>query len=442
MKLAGWGRYPVAECEVVEGRAHQDVAAAIGQEGTLIPRGNGRSYGDAALNPRLTLSMQSMNRLRSFDRDTGVLRCEAGVLLADILSVFVPRGWFPPVVPGTKFVTVGGMIAADVHGKNHPDSGTFGRHVISLELVRADGTGARCSRTEAPELFQATLGGMGLTGVILSAAIQLVPTETAFFRKETRVARDLDATLALFEDSGGWTHCVAWIDCLASGGGRGRAVLSRGRPAAIADLPVELQSSPLQARSRKGGRIAGIIPPGALRRGTVRLANAARYRRSVADVGPKLVPYDPFLFPLDGFGDWNRLYGRRGLVQYQCVVPEQNAARGLQALLDRVGASPASPFLAVLKRFGAAGEGLMSFPMAGYTLALDFPVARETLDLIPELDRITAEHGGRVYLAKDASASPSAIRAGYRHLDAFDALRTGSGARQKFSSALSERLAL
>ncbi len=443
MKLSGWGRYPVLDCRVERLREGEALPALLRCADTLIARGNGLSYGDAALNPELTLCMLGMDRMQAFDAKTGLLTCEAGVLLADILDTFVPRGWFPPVVPGTRFVTVGGMIAADVHGKNHYRDGSFGAHVESLILATADGEVRTCSRTEHASLFQATVGGMGLTGVILSASFRMQPIETAFVMEETLATRNLDETMTLLETSHEWPYSLVWVDCLAQGAKMGRAVMTRGAFMERAALPPRLTSDPL--RPVPGGKLALPIdaPSVMLNRFSMGLFNELYYRRGHARAGTRLVHFGPFFFPLDRVGMWNRLYGRRGFVQHQCVLPKSGGLSGITALLERMAAGGQGSFLAVARLFGPAGDGLMSFPMEGYTLALDFPMRNGVLALLDELDEIAHRHGGRVYLAKDARCVPERIREGYPRLDAFKAVRAETaGASPGFASALSRRLAL
>ncbi len=445
MILSGWGRYPALDCRLERLRRREDLPGLLQRGTTLIARGNGRSYGGAALNPDLTLSMLAMDRMWAFDAATGLLDCEAGVLLADILQTFVPRGWFPPVVPGTKLLTVGGMIAADAHGKNHHRDGTFGAHVESLTLASADGALRKCSRTENADLFRATLGGMGLTGVILSARVRLRPVETAFVMAETLAARDLDETMALFEESRDWPFSVAWIDCLARGARLGRAVMTRGAFMERGALPPRLASNPLRLAPAGKLRVPADVPSALLNRVSIGLFNELYYRRGrgAARSGAQPVHFDRFFFPLDRLEAWNRLYGRRGFVQYQCALPKGESAAGVAALLERVAAAGRGSFLGVLKLFGPAGEGLISFPMEGYTLSLDVPRRHGTAALLGELDDITHRHGGRVYLAKDACCAPERVREGYPRLGAFEAVRAeAAGAPPRFASELSRRLTL
>ena len=442
MKLSGWGRYPVVDCRVERFGRQRDLPDLLHGAPTLIARGNGRSYGDAAVNADLTLSMLGADRILAFDAETGLLTCEAGVLVDDILRTFVPRGWFPPVVPGTRFVTVGGLIAADVHGKNHHHAGTFGAHVDSLTLAVADGAVLECSRTANADLLRATIGGMGLTGVILSATFRMLPIETAYVLQEVLPAADLDETMALFEASRDWPYSVAWLDTLARGRSLGRALVMRGRPLARHALPAPLARDPLRTVSGGLFTVPCDAPSRLLNRVSIGIFNALYYQLGRARGAARPVHYAPFFFPLDGIGAWNRLYGRRGFVQYQCVLPKTES-RGITALLARIADAGQSSFLAVLKLLGPGRAGMLSFPMEGYTLALDFPLRDGTLELLDALDAITHAHGGRVYLAKDACCTPERVRRGYPEWEAFSAVRAGAGGPEpRFASGLSRRLGL
>ena len=441
VKLSGWGRYPVLSCRMARLHDAGAVGGLLAGGGTLIARGNGRSYGDAALNPEMTVSMLKMDRMQGFDPESGFLSCEAGVLLADILKTFVPRGWFPPVVPGTKFVTVGGMIAADVHGKNHHRDGSFGAHVESLTLAMADGEMRRCSRRHNGDLFRATLGGMGLTGIVVSARFRLKPIETAFVRAETQATRDLDETMAWFEAAAGWPFSVAWIDCLARGGRLGRALATQGEFLELGALGPPLAREALRPAAAGARMTVPIAAPGVLlNRVSIAAFNELYYRYGGMRGGARVVHFDPFFFPLDGIGAWNRLYGRAGFVQYQCVLPKGEGAAGIAALLERAADAGRGSFLAVLKLLGPAGEGPMSFPIEGWTLALDFPMRAGTLELLEDFDAIVHGSGGRVYLAKDARCGAERVRQGYPRLGEFREARGGGAA--KFASALSARLSL
>ena len=439
--LSGWGRYPIRECRVATLRREEQLAE-WSQTRTLIARGNGRAYGDAALNPELTLSMLAMDRLLAFDSSCGALTCEAGVLLSDLLRVYTPRGWFPPVVPGTADVTVGGMIAADVHGKNHHRDGSFGAHVESFRLATRNGDVQTCSREENPDLFRATLGGMGLTGVVLSARFRMCRIESEHVRSETVNTPDLDATMATLEESDDWRYSVAWIDGSAKCGNLGRGLVSRGDFATRDELSGQASAYRSHSRASRQLPIPALLS-GALNPVSVRLFDTLYNRVGHFPNGPRLVHHASFFFPLDRLERWNRLYGRRGFVQYQCVLPVSQSSRGLRAILERVVESGHIAYLAVLKLLGPQGEGMLSFPLPGYTLALDFPMRPGTLELLDSLDEITTVHGGRVYLAKDARCRPDRVQEGYPHLPMFfEVRRRATSGTREFSSVMSRRLGL
>jgi FAD/FMN-containing dehydrogenase len=439
VRLAGWGNYPTLDCRTVELPRGPEALVQLAAEASLIARGNGRSYGDAALSRAATILMGRRDRFLAFEPTTGLLTCESGVLLADVLDVFVPRGWFPPVTPGTKFVTIGGMIAADVHGKNHHQAGSFCRHVTELELLRGDGEIVRCSREVEPALFEATCGGMGLTGIILSASFRMLPIETAWIRQEQVRCPDLAATMDAFDASHAWTYSVAWIDTLARGRAAGRSVVFRGEHAKVDELPPARRPTPFGFRRRRAKRFPFFLPQFVLSRLTVSAFNAVLYQ--VWRSGAGLIDYDRFFYPLDAILEWNRMYGRKGFAQYQCVLPLERSRAGLPLLLDEIARAGWGSFLAVLKLLGEQDTGTLSFPMRGYTLALDFAVRPGLRELFARLDEIVAGHGGRLYLAKDAMMPPALLARTYAGLPAFRAIRAAHGAA-RFSSALAERLGL
>jgi decaprenylphospho-beta-D-ribofuranose 2-oxidase len=436
--LYGWGRYPRIEGRFLRARGPAEVLDVIRHEDSLIARGNGRAYGDAALNQRATLSMLPSNRLLAFDPDSGVLTSEAGVLLADIIDVFLPKGWFVPVTPGTKFVTLGGMIAADVHGKNHHNAGSVASHVLGLDLALADGEIVHCSPQENQELFAATCGGMGLTGVILSASVRMIPVETTSIRQETRRAGNLAEAMELFEQSQSWTYAAGWFDCLARGGRLGRSLIYLGEHARVAELPAG--HAALRMSPKKTRRVPVDFPGFAINRWSVAAFNELYYRRGKP--GTAFVDHNACFYPLDTILASNRIYGRSGFVQYQCVLPKATSQVGITTLLDRITRSGQGSFLAVLKLFGPGNDGMLSFPLEGYTLALDFPASPAVFSLLLELDAIVADHGGRLYLAKDARMGASMLTIGYPRLDAFRAVRRRIDPQGKFSSLLSQRLGL
>ena len=436
MKLSGWGRYPVAECRIAAPRDLPSLRAALA-ESPLIARGNGRAYGDSAMNAANTVSMRHFNRMIAFDPATGQLALEAGVLLAEVIAAFLPRGWFPPVTPGTRFVTIGGMIAADVHGKNHHRDGSFGGFVDWIDILGADGQLHRARPGE--DLFAWTVGGMGLTGVILRAAFRLTPVETGWIRQRTVPAAGLEAAMSAFEAAKDATYSVAWIDCLSDGASRGRSLVMLGEHATRDELPEQARPHPHGPPPRRARRMPVDAPAFVLNRAAMRAFNAAYYRNGCRRAGIRHVGWEEYFYPLDAILGWNRIYGRRGFVQFQCVLPLETAESGLAALLDAIARAGQGAFLSVLKRLGAQQGGL-SFPMEGYTLALDFPVSRRSLALMERLDEITLAHGGRFYLAKDARMKPRTLHDADPRAADFRDMRRDSGLSSAFSSLQSERL--
>lgn len=438
--LSGWGRYPVRDCALWQPVTIEALHATLPPLPSSIARGNGRSYGDASLNPDATIDMRRLDRLIAFDDATGELVCEAGVLLSDIIDAFVPRGWFVPVTPGTRMVTIGGMIASDVHGKNHHCAGSFCDHLLWLDLDPGNGRVLRCSVDENADLFAVTCGGMGLTGMIVRAAFRMVAIETAWMRQRTVRARDLHEAMALFEQSHDWTYSVAWIDCLARGRDLGRSGILLAEHAKLGELDASRRTAPLARPLRKLRAVPIDLPGFALSGFNVAAFNRLYY--AMQRPGEALVALDPYFYPLDALSDWNRIYGRRGFVQYQCVLPLAESERGLARLLETIADAGSGSFLAVLKRLGPQSFGMLSFPMPGYTLALDFPAIADNLALLDRLDAITADHGGRVYLTKDARLSPAMLARGYPRLQEFRDLRAQYGLDRRFSSLLSQRLGL
>jgi decaprenylphospho-beta-D-ribofuranose 2-oxidase len=441
MKLSGWGRYPVLEARVYAPRSIEALRAVIGSEPSLIPRGNGRAYGDSAINTAATLETRHFNRMLAFDPQSGQLVAEAGVLLADIIAAFLPRGWFPMITPGTKFVSIGGAIAADVHGKNHHKEGSFRTCVDWIDVMGADGEIHRCSLLEDPALFDHTLGGMGLTGVIVRAAIRLRPVESAWIVQTSVATPDLAATMDAFDQAQHATYSVAWIDCLGRGANLGRSLVMIGEHARCADLPPDRAAAPFLVDSRRSIFVPLDFPAFTLNSLTVGAFNALYYRLGVSKAGVRLVDWDSYFYPLDAILGWNRIYGRKGFAQFQCVLPLDRSAAGLSALLEATAAAGAGSFLALLKRFGPQ-DSAFSFPMEGYTLALDFPINAKTLALLDRLDEITVGHGGRFYLAKDSRMSAATLRASDSRVKSFTAFRKRRTLFGRFGSAQAKRLAL
>lgn len=441
MMLSGWGRYPVLKAKVHAPRNLAALQDLVHSEPNLIARGNGRAYGDSAINASATLETRRLNRMLAFDPAAGQLIAEPGVLLGDIIAAFLPRGWFPLVTPGTKFVTIGGAIAADVHGKNHHKDGSFRTCVDWIDIMDAAGKVMRCSRQENPMLFEYTFGGMGLTGIITRAAIRLRPIETAWIQQTTHPAPNLKAAIDVFEAGHDATYSVAWIDCLARGTDLGRSLVMLGDHAHVNDLPKGQRQTPFEAPKKTKRTVPFDFPGFVLNRLTVRAFNAYYYWAGSRKTGEQIVDWDTYFYPLDAILQWNRIYGRKGFAQFQCVLPLNTSEAGLAELLKAISKAGTGSFLAVLKRFGVQ-DSAFSFPMEGYTLALDFPINPRTLALLTELDRITLDHDGRFYLAKDARMSAETFAASDSRIEAFRAQRKDSSWQTRFASAQSERLAL
>jgi len=441
--LTGWGRYPVRSCTLQRPEKIADLTASLSLPiPSLLLRGWGRSYGDAALNPSgQTILTERLNRMIAFDEQTGILRCEAGVTFEDLLRVFVPRGWFPSVTPGTKFVTMGGAIAFDVHGKNHHVDGSFARHVRSFNLVLASGETITCSRTENSDCFWATVGGMGLTGMITEVEITLRRIPTAYIQGHHIKAKNIEEAIALFERyESDYQYSVAWIDCLASGAALGRSILMLGNHAQVADLSPNQRSQPLAVQPPRRFQVFFDPPNTLLNHTTVSLFNSLYFNRQRSREVHKMIDYDTFFYPLDFLWDWNRLYGKRGFVQYQCVIPQAVSREALTEMLTLYSQKGWGSFLAVLKRLGEQASGWLSFPMAGYTLALDMPIQPGLWEFLAQLDDLVVRYGGRVYLAKDACLSAAAFRAMYPDFPQWLAVKSAIDPDNRFTSALAERL--
>ena len=440
--LSGWGRYPVADTDLIAAETLDAARRATAAGNGLIARGNGRAYGDAAVGARQTLDVTPLNRMQAFDAERGSLTVEAGVLLSDIIAALTPRGMFPFVVPGTRYVTVGGAIAADIHGKNHHREGGFGDYVQSLVLAMPDGTTVLTSREQRPELFNATVGGMGLTGTILQATLKLRRIETGWIRQRTIVASDLAHALEALEEGDSATYSVAWIDCLARGSALGRSLVYLGEHARRDELTGHEAATLFPSAGDPRVALPFDLPTVTLNRLSVAAFNELYFRLGARKAGaPFFVPIEPFFFPLDGVGSWNRIYGARGFVQHQCVLPPPTAAAVLADMLGRVAARGDASFLAVLKKLGPA-NGMLSFPMPGFTLALDFPVSPGLVEFLHELDALVTTAGGRLYLAKDAVQSRSTFDAGYPRAPEFRALRRSIDPERRIRSRLSDRLGL
>lgn len=406
-KVTNWGNFPVVEKEIRSDDSLKKIREFVKNHNEIIARGNGRCYGDAAFSEHI-FSTKRLNKFISFDRLNGIIECESGVLLSEVLEVVVPQGYFLYVTPGTKFISIGGAIASDVHGKNHHAEGCFSEYVLEFSLLNENGEILNCSRTENAEKFWATIGGMGLTGIILSAKFKLKNIETAYIRQESIKAENLDEIFRLFEESESWTYSVAWIDCLQTGKNIGRSILMRGEHAFRHQLPKNLHDNPLRLRPKLSPTVPFYFPNFVLNNFTVKLFNMLYFKKQRAKEVKSYIDYETFFYPLDAINDWNRIYGKSGFIQYQMVIPKAKGKEGMRRILETIAKSGNGSFLAVLKLFGKNNpEAYNSFPFEGYTLALDFKVNAKLKDLVQKLDEIVEEFGGRIYLTKDAMSKSS-----------------------------------
>ena len=449
MKLFGWGRYPIIDTQSIYPNQPGLVTQAIDRflkdrsvPGTFIARGLGRSYGDSSLAEH-SINLTKLDQFIDFDETSGKLTCAAGVSFAEILRIFVPKGWFLPVTPGTQFITVGGAIASDVHGKNHHIDGAFCEHVTSLNLCLASGELVECSKVHHPHLFRSTCGGMGLTGIIVQATFTLKPIESAFIKEVTIKTADLEATLSAFEEHKLATYSVAWIDCLATGKALGRSLLMLGEHASQSEL--EQNAIKTTASNKVVANKLNMpfnLPSFVLNSWSIKAFNALYYGRVRQKQSQRFVNYSPFFYPLDSIQNWNKMYGKNGFVQYQFVIPKSAGLVGLTHILTQIANSKRGSFLAVLKVFGQGNQNYLSFPEEGYTLALDFKMDDTLFTFLKELDQIVLHYGGKLYLTKDARMSEKMFKQSYPQWQAFQKIRYQYHAQTAFNSVQSIRLGL
>lgn len=430
--FSSWGNYPDVQNTVLTHHSQAELNTQVLKYNDVIPFGNGRSYGDSALSTH-TIYMKPDHFFIDFNRKTGVLHCQSGVLLADILEYFVLRGWFLKVTPGTKLITVGGAIASDVHGKNHHIEGCFSECVQTFSLMMGDGNILACSKTKNRELFLATCGGMGLTGIILDAKIQLKKINSQFLNQTTIKTDNLKETFEMFEKYKDCTYSVAWIDCLATGKDQGKCLLMVG------DF---CDDGKLDYKPKQKLTIPFNFPSFTLNKWTVKAFNWLYYKKVKEKISQQKVTIDSFFYPLDGICRWNRIYGKQGFTQYQFILPLENSFQGLEEVLTVISKSGKGSFLAVLKLYGKENDNFLSFPMEGYSLALDFKIEKGLFKLLDQLDVIVANYGGRVYLAKDVRVKKEIFEQGYPNVEKFRAFRKKYQLENKFNSLQSRRVGI
>ncbi|HEU4472164.1 MAG TPA: FAD-binding oxidoreductase [Flavisolibacter sp.] len=435
--IANWGNYPLMETTEKSFSFTSQLQETLVEGDSIIARGNGRCYGDASLSTN-TVSTLKYDKILSFDTKAGIFECQSGLTLDRILDVIVPQGWFLPVTPGTKFITVGGAVASDVHGKNHHVDGSFSAHVLDMDVLLADGSTVTCSQSKHSDLFWATCGGMGLSGIITRVRFDLKKIETSYIRQKQVKARNLEEVISLFETYKDFTYSVAWIDCLKKGDAFGRSILILGEHATLADLDEKKKKEPLKLPAKKQITFPFNLPSFALNQFTVKAFNFLYYGKNFKREINNVVSYEPFFYPLDAILHWNRGYGKKGFVQYQFVLPLESK-QGLIEILKRISDEGLGSFLAVLKVFGKQDD-LISFPTEGYTLALDFPVRGNLFSFLDELDEIVLRYGGRLYLSKDARMKPEIFWRSYPNAGKFLDIIKKYNPRFKIKSTQASRL--
>jgi|SRR6185503_6165848 len=438
-QIANWGNYPAMEADEESFVFDDQLDTLIGKGEPFIARGNGRCYGDASLSER-TISTLKYDKILSFNKQSGIFECQSGITLDQILNVIVPAGWFLPVTPGTKFITIGGGLASDVHGKNHHVDGSISNHILEMDVVLSSDEVITCSPENYPDLFKATLGGMGLTGVISRVVMRLKKIETSMIRQKQIKAENLQELVSLFDEYKDYTYSVAWIDCLKKGKHFGRSILMLGEHAGLNDLADIQKNDPLKLPKNKQITFPFNLPSWVLNKFSVKAFNFLYYGKNFKKEINNVVSYEPFFYPLDAVLHWNRMYGKAGFVQYQFVIP-LDAKDGLVAILNRIADEGLGSFLAVLKVFGKQ-ESIISFPKEGYTLALDFPVRKGLLEFLDELDQLVLKYDGRLYMSKDARMKPEMLIAGYPELEKFKEIIKKYNPENKIRSVQSDRLLL
>ncbi|MBC7849305.1 MAG: FAD-binding oxidoreductase [Chitinophagaceae bacterium] len=437
--IANWGNYPVMESDERFFTFDDQLQKLVKDSDNFIPRGNGRCYGDASLASQ-TINTLHYDKVLSFDTATGVLECQSGLRLDDLLTIVVPHGWFLPVTPGTKFITIGGAVGSDVHGKNHHVDGSFSNHIVEMELLLGDGNRITCSPSVKPDLFEATCGGMGLTGLVTKVKFRLKKIQSSYIKQKQLKASNLEEVIRMFDEYNDYTYSVAWIDCLKKGKHFGRSILILGEHATLDQLPEKYKKDPLKLPAKKAIPFPFNLPSWVLNTFTVKLFNFLYYGKNFKKEINNVVSYEPFFYPLDAINNWNRGYGKSGFIQYQFVLPME-AKQGLIDILNKISDAGLGSFLAVLKVFGKQ-ESMISFPTEGYTLALDFPVRKGLFEFLDELDEIVLRHGGRLYMSKDARMKPAVLQAGYPRLQEFRNIVKQYNPDGKLRSMQSDRLLL
>lgn len=431
MKIYGWGRYSVIDAEVLNPKSKKDIEFFIKNNKTIIARGLGRSYGDSA-NNNVVIKTTSINHFIKFDHINGIITCSAGISIHRINELTIPKGWFIPVSPGSGYITIGGAMASDIHGKNHHLVGTLSKYILSADLITSEGETITISNNQNIDLFRATCGGMGLTGIIFSITIKLKSITSSLIKNTIIKTKSIEETCEQFEKNFSSSYSVAWIDCLKNGKNFGRSLLFLGE---------HIKNSRLINHLKKPKYIPIKFCSLFLNKYSIKVFNAIHYYKN-QNKNINNLSLNDYFYPLDSLLNWNFLYGKNGFIQYQFVIPKKNSIKVLKKILHKISEENCPPFLAVLKLFGPQNENYLSFPLQGYSLALDFKIYNNLIQLINILDKIVIENGGRIYLTKDTLMNKKTFRICYPEWEMFQKIRAKYNAIGKFTSLQSIRLGL
>lgn len=435
--LTGWGNYP--QCDsLVASPSTLDELKTLAKEKTIIARGNARSYGDSSISKHITIEMKNFNKIIDFNKDTGEITAEAGVILSELIFKYLPIGFFPYVTPGTKYVSVGGMIASNIHGKNHHIEGSMSNYVVWVDVIQNDGSIIRCSKTDNPELFNWTIGGMGLTGIIYRACFRFKKVKSSWITSKKVITKNLEDTIDAMENNINATYSVAWIDCISKGSSQGRSVVLLGEHSTEKDIDISKQNL-FDVKETKKISIPFFLPSFFMSYYLLKIFNFFYYNFNKYSKRVSLQSWDKYFYPLDNLKDWNKLYGKNGFYQFQCVIPVQESKKALKEILSTINDSHLGSFLAVLKKFGCDSSSI-SFPMEGYTLALDFPRSKKVESLLDKLDKLVIKYNGRFYLTKDSRLSSSSFLMSDIRVEEFKKYRNQNKLKHHFESYQSDRL--
>ena len=438
MNLKGWAGYPTLKTSLFISQEISEIQKKI-SEGRLIARGNGRSYGDSAIGEVTTVSMKNFNKIIFFDENTGELIAQAGMLLKDVIKNFLPHGWFPYVTPGSKFVTIGGMVAANVHGKNQHKDGCLINFINWIEIINSEGQLLKCSRNVNSELFNWTVGGMGLTGIIVNVSLTLKKVETSWIKQKILITKNLEQTIDLIENNLNYSYSVAWIDSMKKGNSLGRSIIFLGEHAKIVDLKKKNQKTPLYQKKNFTFKVPFNFPDWVINKFSLYFLNWFIYWQGFFKRNKKIVEVEKFFYPLDNISNWNKVYGHKGFIQYQCVLPLSRSKEGLREIFSYISKKNIGSFISTLKRFGKDFSNI-SFPMEGYSLCIDLKLNNKTLDAANELDQIVLKYSGRFYLAKDSRISAKIFHLSDKRFVDFINFRKKNKLDKKFISNQSKRL--